>query len=71
MGIFDKAEIEIPCAKCGSKTKKPIGWIKTNNKFVCSCGVTVNLDADQFRQAIAEADRSLDDLQRTIKSFGK
>lgn len=70
-GFLDNAEIEIPCSNCGSKTKKSIGWIKSNNQFTCTCGTTIKLDADQFRGEIAKVDASFADLQRTLKSFGK
>lgn len=67
----DSHELELPCAKCGRKTKKSIGWIKTNNSFVCACGTTIRLDADQFRGEIAKVDKAIADLEHTIKSFGK
>lgn len=70
-GFFDNQEIGIPCSKCGTKTNKSIGWIKGNSKFTCACGTVINLDSDQFRGEIAKVERSISNLQRTLKSFGK
>lgn len=70
-GFLDNAEIEIPCSNCGGKTKKSIGWIKSNSQLTCACGTIINLDADQFRGEIAKVDASFANLQRTLKSFGK
>ena len=70
-GFLDSAEIEIPCQKCGSKTKKSIGWVRAHSEFTCACGATTTLDASQFKSEIAKVERSLADLQRTLKQFGK
>lgn len=70
LGSLDSAEIEIPCT-CGHKSKKTIGWIKSNSKFTCVCGINITLDADQFRREIDKVDDSLAGLQETIKRLGK
>ena len=33
---FDKEQIDIPCEGCGIKTKKTIGWIKSNKHMPIS-----------------------------------
>lgn len=70
-GLLDKQEIEIPCDKCGRKTKKSIGWIKTHSEYVCGCGTTIKLDTRQFKSEIAEVERSFANLQRVFKKSGK
>jgi ribosomal protein L37AE/L43A len=69
--FLDKTEIDITCPKCGRKTKKSIGWIKTNCQFRCGCGESFALEADQFKSEIAKVERSVKDLQRTIKGLNK
>ncbi len=70
-GFLDGAEIEIPCEKCGRKTKKSIGWIKTHGRFTCSCGTEISIDASQFKAEIAKAERSVASLQSALKNLGK
>ena len=66
-GYLDNAEIGISCPKCGAETKKSIGWIKHNNKFICACGSEVNFDSNQFRKKMAAVDSSLNDFGKGIK----
>ncbi len=48
-------EIDVPCANCGSKTKKPLGWLRENNEFVCgNCGTLV----DECRRIASEFDKT-------------
>ena len=63
---FNSAPIGIPCPKCGYKTQKSIGWVKSNNSFVCVCGATINLDKNKFVSAIGHAERLVDDFKRKI-----
>ena len=56
---LDSAEIELPCGNCGRKTKKSIGWVKSNRSFNCSCGSRVEFDPNQFRQQIAKIENAL------------
>jgi len=58
-GFLDSTDIEIPCENCGRKTKKRIGWIKTNREFTCGCGTKITLDADKFNRQIAELEKSV------------
>ncbi len=69
--LIDNQEIEIPCSKCGCKTKKSIGWLKNNNYFICTCGTKINLDTSQFKDEIAKVDSAFAELQKTLKKFGK
>lgn len=69
--FLDSTEIEIPCENCSHKTKKSIGWIKSNKDFTCSCGTKITIDASQFKSEIAKVEKSLAELQKTLKSFGK
>ncbi len=69
--FLSSAEIDIPCTNCGRKTKKSIGWIKSHSDFICACGTEIHVDANQFKSEIAKVERSLGDLQRTIKGFNK
>lgn len=70
-GFLDSSEIEIPCEKCGHKTKKSIGWIKTHSKFTCACGVEITLDASQLKSEIGKVECSLSGLQDALKKLGK
>lgn len=71
MNILEQETIDIPCENCRRKNKKTIGWIKRNKQFACICGTVISLDTDQFRREIAKVERSLADLDRMLKNFGK
>ncbi len=70
-GFLDNEEIEIPCENCGRKSKKSFGWIKGHTEFSCACGTRIRLQAGQFKSEITKVERSLADLQRSLKNFGK
>jgi len=65
--MFDTAEIEIKCPKCGTKAKKTIGWLKTHNSMVCRCGTTIQFDKSKFTGPLKKVEKSLDDLKRSFK----
>ena len=71
MPILDGFEIEIPCPKCGRKTKKSIGWIKTNRQLSCGCGTVINLKTDQFRRETAKAEQLLADFHARVQRMFK
>ncbi len=64
--IFDHQTISIPCPKCGKKHEKTIGWIKTNDKIACTCGVTIKLKRDDLVQGVDQAQKALDQIPRKI-----
>ena len=59
MSVLDDEPVEIPCPKCGAKHQKTIGWLNVNDRFACSCGVTITLD-----------NRSGANLERSMMSLG-
>ena len=61
-GVLDHQEIEIACDKCGRKTHKSIGWIKSNRTLLCQCGTLIELDAHQFISEIAKVEAALKSL---------
>ncbi|MDM4014985.1 hypothetical protein [Roseiconus lacunae] len=67
---LSKQTIEIPCENCGRKTAKSIGWVKANKLFVCACGTNITLDASKLNGEIAKVERSLKDLEQTLKKLG-
>lgn len=44
--------VAIRCPKCGHESEKSIGWIKTHENFICSCGVEILLKSDEFIRKI-------------------
>ncbi len=70
-GILDNTLIDIPCERCGRKTKKRIGWIKRHREFTCRCGAQIVLDADQVVREIARVEHNLASLNRVFEQLGK
>lgn len=69
--MFANAEIEIPCSNCSRKTKKTVAWLKNNKALVCGCGTRIEIDASQFNREMKKVQKSVDDLKRTLKRFGR
>jgi len=48
-------EIDVPCSNCGTKTRKSLAWLRSNDEFVCrSCGTII----DQCGQLAIEFERT-------------
>ena len=61
----------IPCPHCSEKVEETIGRLKTDPKLTCACGATIQVDAKDLRSGIEQIERSLEQLRRTIRNFGK
>lgn len=70
-GLLDNKKIDIPCEKCGRKSPKTIGWLKTHKQFTCACGTTIQVDSRDFVREIGKVDKALADLQKSFKGLGK
>jgi hypothetical protein len=70
-GPLDNSQIPIKCDQCGKVTKKPIRWIRTNSEFSCPCGRKIRINASQFRREMAKVDKSIANLEKALKKFGK
>ncbi|MBW1702822.1 MAG: hypothetical protein JRJ50_12025 [Deltaproteobacteria bacterium] len=61
------ATLIIGCPECKRKTKLAARNAIPGKSISCLCGVSFNLSGDALRPI----QRSLDDLQRTLKSLGQ
>ena len=61
------ATLLITCGSCSRKTKVPLKQATPNKKIKCSCGDEFILSGDDLRKM----QKSFDDLNRTLKKFGK
>lgn len=67
-GLFDKADISIPCPSCGKVNKKAIGWLKTHKQIKCAkCGDTFDLDTSQFNRELRKVDQATAKFKKTFK----
>lgn len=67
--LLDNETLDLPCEACGHVTKKTIGWVRRHSEYTCTCGVAINLKADQFRRVMAEVDRRVAALSRQLKKL--
>lgn len=68
----DRAELDIPCPKCGHKTKRTIGSLKREPNIDCAgCGATFDVDLTKFNEGVRKAQQQLEALKKTLKGFGK
>lgn len=70
----DSWEVGIPCPKCGAQNKVSLGQIEREETIQClNCGVKINLkDKDGgVRRGTRDIQRALDDLNRTLRRFGR
>ncbi|MGS1115998.1 hypothetical protein [Castellaniella sp. UC4442_H9] len=69
---LDSHIIEIPCEACGHKLRESIGRLKHDPEITCpSCGVVTKIEASGLRKGVAEAQKGMADLQRSIKKLFK
>lgn len=67
--FLDDAKIEIPCADCGKKHVKTLGWCKRYQKITCQCGLTITLDLSEFNRSEGKVNKALKDLDREIAAL--
>lgn len=70
---FDGAEVAIPCAQCGHKTKRGLGRLKREDGFICAgCGVRVVPDVKQLEKDVTGAvDRAAKDFAKRLKALNR
>lgn len=70
--MFEKAEIGIPCPKCGHKTDKTIAWIKANDEVTCGgCGSTIHLERENLLAGLDKVDKSIAKFRKSLGRLGK
>lgn len=69
---LDRQSIDIPCPHCRGKISETIGKLKTNPKLTCRhCRQSFNVEANQLRAGIQQAEKAFADLQRSLGRLGK
>ncbi len=66
-GFFDQQQIEIPCPGCKTKFKKSIRDLKRPGVRCPKCGVA--FETSQFKSGLEKAERSIQDLQKTLRDI--
>ncbi len=72
--MFDEIEIDIPCPSCNSKLKTTVEKLRTNPILHCNhCGddIKINADISKFDRETQKVEKSLNNLKKTLKKFGK
>nr|WP_314094226.1 hypothetical protein [uncultured Shinella sp.] len=70
--MFDSKKIAVPCPKCGNKTEKTIGWVKSHDSFACGgCGETISIDKEKLLSGLDEAEKSIAKFRKSIARIGK
>ena len=69
-GFMDDITIPVTC-KCGRKHSETVGRLKLNNKIVCSCGTTLDIDLRGTTDAFDGINKSVENLKRTIGRLNK
>jgi len=67
----DKAEVEVTCENCGSKTKKSVAWMKEHGEFECGCGTMIRVDPGRFRKELVNAESESDGSLGLLEKLGK
>ncbi len=74
-GFLDNAEVEIPCPKCGKKTKERLGRLKKNPVLRCAgcdTGIQVNANGPGGQaQGMKSVDTGRADLKRSQDKLGR
>ncbi len=64
-----KAKLDVPCPECGAKMRTTLGEIQRGRTITCPRGHRVTLT--ESGNGIRQADKSLDDLKRSIKRMNR
>lgn len=67
-GLFDDADIDVPCPGCGHENRKTMRWLRDNTQMTCGgCGQPVILENQQLRRDMDDLDQSFGELRRAIE----
>ena len=70
--LFRDQKLTLTCGQCGHKTEQTVARLETSPKIPCpKCGVVTEYDASQFKSQLAKVDKSVEDLMKSFKKFGK
>lgn len=50
---LEQQMVTIVCEACVRRMEKSYTWVKHNVEFHCTCGATINLQADRVRKMLA------------------
>ncbi|MEF3068089.1 hypothetical protein [Pandoraea apista] len=65
---LDDKTIDVPCRKCGQKSKETIRRLKTNPDLTCrSCGAITAVKADEIRAAEQAIKKALDNIRKVFR----
>lgn len=66
--MLEKATIEIPCLICGRKNPKTIGWIKSNDAFMCNaCNAIVAVKAEDVISSFYQGEQGGRNLLKSAR----
>lgn len=68
---LDSHSVDIACPSCGKKQAHTIGRLKAHPDVSCPCGATIKVNLEKFDKGIAEAQKSIDDFQATLRKLSK
>lgn len=74
-GLLDNHQIEMACPQCGRKFKERLGRLKNNPKIRCpGCCTNISVSTSSpggLAKGLNTVDKSLAELQRSLKKLGK
>lgn len=74
-GLLDNHQIELACPQCGRKFKERLGRLQNNQNIRCpGCGTNISVSTSSpggLTKGLHTVDKSLAELQRSLKKLGK
>lgn len=67
MSFEDEIEIPIKCPNCRVETKQLFTRLKLNDRVVCVCGATIDVDTSDAARTVEQIKRSLADLTNKFR----
>ena len=64
---LNDASLDITCPHCGQKGSETLGGLQAKGYTCPGCGLIIEADSDQFRQAIDAAQKALSDFAARLK----
>jgi hypothetical protein len=67
MAVSERARLAVPCAACGKKHRKTLGWLRTHKQLACSCGGIIDIEAEKLLRSLGQADKTLAEFRRKLQ----
>ena len=68
--LFDDADMEIPCPKCGKQFTEKLGTLKNSSNVKCPhCGIGFAPNTEEFSEQMEASEKAVEDFGKGLKKI--